>query len=172
VIEVDENGVRSIAGFKLRPMTRRIAPTIARTRHALGRGRVTRGRYSSACSVRWRRLGLQATFVNFGARPPCTQGLLQEARITGPRARRWAARVANLGAVVTGSSIRNLVADDRASSERTYTGRRIWTLAEMYWPIGPGDGYIPSVWAYGTSTTARYGGSVRGFGFWVGAGGD
>jgi hypothetical protein len=80
--------------------------------------------------------------------------------------------VDHLSGIVVGQRLESIVTDGLAESERTYSGQRIWTLAEVYFPVGPGDGYIPSAWAYGSNPRARFGGRVRGFGAWIGAAGD
>jgi hypothetical protein len=166
-------GVKSIAGFRVSPRTRRTTPTVRRVRRAFGTpGSLRRGRGTSrvACTARWRRLGLTATFVNYGGNPPCRFGYLQTARIAGPRAGRWAATIGRRPGITPGTSLAFL--EREIVGEDDVFGRRLWTLSEVWVPYGD-NGYIPAV-------SANFSGSgrlletdvVRGFELYIGAGGD
>jgi hypothetical protein len=166
-------GVKSIAGFRVSPRTRRSTPTVRRVKRAFGTpASLRRGRgYSRAsCTARWRRLGLTATFVNYGGHPPCRFGYLQTARISGPRAPRWAATIGGRPGVTSGTSLAFL--ESEVIGEDNVFGRRLWTLSEIWVPYGDA-GYIPAVSASFSGTGRLLARNVvRGFEVYIGAGGD
>jgi hypothetical protein len=166
-------GVKSIAGLRVSPRTRRSTPTVKRVKRAFGRpGSLRRGGgYSSAsCTARWRRLGLTAVFVNYGARPPCRFGLLQTATIAGPRAGQWAAGIGGRPALTPGTDLAFL--ESEFIGEDDAFGRRLWTLSEVWVPYGDA-GYIPAVSASFSGRGHLLGSdNVRGFELYIGAGGD
>jgi hypothetical protein len=166
-------GVRSIAGLRLKPVSRRTVPTVRRVIRAWNRPTSTRrgtGGWRVACHLRWKRLGLRATFVNYGGSPPCQHGFLQAVSIQGRHAKRWAVRVGWRPAVVPGTPFSYFGMTGDGARNPYY---RAWMLAEMYWPIGPGSDYAPAV-----SATFEGRGRIRshhaltGFEVFIGAGGD
>jgi hypothetical protein len=166
-------GVQSIAGFRVTPRTRRTTPTMRRVTRSFGRPaslRRLRGTSRVACKARWKRLGLTATFVNFGGNPPCRFGYLQTATIAGPRVRRWTASVAGLPGITAGTSLGFL--ERVLVGEGDVFGRRLWTLSQVWVPYGDA-GYIPAVSAQFSGRGRLHAEDVvRGFELYVGAGGD
>ena len=166
-------GVKSIAGFRVAPRTRRSTPNVRRVKRAFGAPHsLRRGRgYSRvACRARWRQLGLTAVFVNYGGNPPCRFGYLQTATIAGPHARRWTATVGGGPGLAPGTSL-GFVETEFLGEEDSF-GRRLWTLSEVWVPYGD-SGYIPAVSASFTGRGRLLGANnVRGFELYIGAGGD
>jgi hypothetical protein len=78
-------------------------------------------------------------------------------------AAKWAAVVARDPGIAVGTSQEFL--DSELIGEPGETGRT-WTLADVFIPYGD-EGYYPSL-----SALLNRVGAVRGFEFWVGAGGD
>jgi hypothetical protein len=166
-------GVKSIAGFRVAPRTRRSTPNVRRVKRAFGPpDSLRRGRGSSrvACRARWRQLGLTAVFVNFGGNPPCRFGYLQTAMIAGSAARRWAAAIGRRPGLTPGTSL-GFVETEFIGEDDAF-GRRLWTLSEVWVPYGE-SGYIPAVSASfsGQGRLLRTD-RVRGFELYIGAGGD
>jgi hypothetical protein len=165
-------GVRTIAGFRV-TFSRSYAPTLRRARKALGRPtsvRAGRGAYNDVCWARWARLGVRATFANFGLGPPCRRGLLQLARIEGAQARHWVAAIGRSPGTMVGTSLDYL--EDLGVGSQDSAGRRLWTLAERYLPYGSA-GYFPTVSAIFTGDGRLRGtDTVLGFDLYIGAAGD
>jgi hypothetical protein len=167
------DGVKSIAGFRVSPRTRRSTPTVSRVKRAfVSPGSIRRGRGNRrwACTARWRRLGLTAVFVNYGLSPPCRSGYLQTVTISGPRATTWAAVIAGRPGTTPGTSLGFLERELNGDEDRF--GRRRWPLSEIWLPYGDA-GFYPAV-------SVRFSGRghlratdlVRGFELYIGAGGD
>lgn len=156
-------GIRTIGGFRVRPYTRRSAPTIRRARQHFGRPSSLRRRYGVGCRARWNRIGLTIDVINLGGRDPCRHGFVQVGHVRGGAASKWTALVANDPGVVLGTS--DAFLEEELVGESGETGRA-WTLAEVFIPYGDA-GYYPSL-----SAILDRGGTVRGFEFYVGAGGD
>lgn len=169
-----KDGIRSIAGLRLRPQIRRNRPTVKRAVHAWGRPsglRRGRGGWKVACQIRWRSIGLQAVFINLGLGHPCRQGYLDSAIIRGRDANRWAVRIGRDPAIVRRASLGYLRASGLGS--RGDFDDRTWTLAEVYHRIGTSPGYRPTVSAIFTGRgLLRDDDRIRGFDLWIGAGGD
>jgi hypothetical protein len=167
------DGVRSIAGFRVSPHGRRSIPTVRRAKRAFGQpGSIRRGPGNSrvACTARWRRLGLTAVFVNYGGHPPCRFGHLQTATVSGPRAADWAAIIGRQAGTTTGTSLAFL--ERRFIGDHDEFGGRRWTLAEVWLPYGDA-GFYPAVSATFSGRGRLRGiNVVRGFEFYIGAGGD
>jgi len=156
-------GVRSIAGFRVADYTRRTAPTIRRARRHFGKPSTLRRRYGVACRATWRSLGLTIDLLNLGGQDPCRHGYVQAGRVTGPMAAGWTAIVARGPGVVVGTSDTYLEAELVGEPGQS---SRLWTLGEVWVPYGDA-GYAPAL-----SARLDRRGSVAGFEFWVGAGGD
>jgi hypothetical protein len=162
IVAARDGAVRSLAGL---PVAGR-APNLAAARRVLGRPtsvHPTRGARTVACDASWRPIGLTIKFVTFGLGRPCRDGVVQAASVTGRHAREWVAVVDGSVAIPYGNDIRFLSAHGLA--ERDAYGRRTWTLAEVWWPIGDAD-YVPSVMARVDA------GTVTGFDAWIGGAGD
>jgi hypothetical protein len=157
------NGVRSIAGFRVNGRSRGSAPTIRKARRHFGKPSFLHRRYGVGCRARWNRIGLTIDLLNLGGRHPCRHGFVQAGTVKGPAASKWAAVVAGDSGVALGTSDAflesELVGEPGGSS-------RAWTLADVFVPYGDAS-YDPSL-----SALLRRNGAVRGFEFWVGAGGD
>lgn len=156
-------GVRSIAGFRVSPRTRMSAPTIRKARRHFGRPSSVRRRYRVACRARWDRLGLTIDFLNLGGQNPCRRGFVQAGHVSGTAAQDWTAVVATDPGVARGTT--DAFLENELIGEPGETSR-VWTLADVFTPYGD-SGYIPSL-----SALLSRSGAVRGFKFWVGAGGD
>ena len=156
-------GIRSIGGFRVNRRSRAKAPTIKRARRHFGRPSSLRRRYRVACRARWDRIGLTIDLLNLGGRNPCRHGFVQAGRVSGRHASDWTGVVAKAPGVALGTT--DEFFEDAFIGEPGET-RRLWTLADVFIPYGDG-GYAPSL-------SARLGrrGAVRGFEFWVAAGGD
>jgi hypothetical protein len=157
------NGIRSIAGFRVNGRTFKSAPTIRKARRRLGRPSSLRRNHES-CRARWDRLGLTISFVNFGLANPCRRGFAQWGRVRarGERAP-WTAVVDDAPGVAIGTTEAFLDYETIGESSETDGS---WTLADVWIPYGDAD-YYPSL-----SARLGAGGRVRGFEFWIGAGGD
>lgn len=107
--------------------------------------------------MRWDRIGLKITFVNWGGNNACRHGFVQAADITKPRL--WAMVVGQRPGIVETSQPEYL-----ASRGRTVDSDEGWGLAEVFIPYGDAD-YYPSLTAFGDERITRYR-------VWVGAGGD
>ena len=83
--------------------------------------------------------------------------------MTGPMAAGWTAIVARDPGLVVGTSDTYLEAELIGEPGRS---SRLWTLGEVWIPYGDA-GYAPAL-----SARLDRRGSVAGFEFWVGAGGD
>lgn len=153
------HGMTSIGGLRVDRHGRRNAPTIRRARRQFGRPSSMRRRYGVVCRVRWDRLGLLIDFVNLGGSNPCRAGFVQTGRVRG----NWTAVVGDRPAVAPGTT-------DDYLEHRTIgwygDTSATWTLAEIWLPYGD-EGYSPSL-----SARLNTRGSVKGFEFWVGAGGE
>jgi len=155
-------GVQSFAGLPVARLYRRGRLTIRAVERAFGRARSKRLDRWGTCHARWPRIGFTGRFVNYGLNPPCRQGFLQEAAVTGRRAKRWAVAVDNIYGVVAGTS----------QSYMRWSGYRLGdlgiTLATKWVPYGG--------WRRTPSATATLGGwsepRIDGFEFYIGAGGD
>ena len=156
-------GIRSIAGFRVDRLTRKSAPTIRKARRRFGKPSSVRRRYGVSCRVRWNRIGLTIDFLNLGIGNPCRHGYVQTGYVKGPEASKWTAEVARDPGIALGTSEDFL--DSELIGEPGETDQA-WTLADVFIPYGQ-EGYHPSV-----SALLNRGGAVRGFEFWVGAGGD
>jgi hypothetical protein len=156
-------GIRSIAGFRVDRLTRSSAPTIRRARRHFGKPSSLRRRYDVSCRARWKRLGLTIDFLNLGLSSPCRHGYLQAGYVKGPEAARWTAVVAGDPGVALGTT--DAFLDSEFVGEPGETDQA-WTLADVYIPYGEA-GYYPSL-----SALLNPSGAVRGYEFWVGAGGD
>ena len=157
------NGIRSIAGFRVNGRTRNSAPTIRKARRRLGRPSSLQ-RNDVSCRAKWERLALTIHFVNFGLGNPCRVGFAQwgRAHASGESAR-WTA-VVNRAAGVAVDTTKEFL-EYEMIGEPSDTAR-YWTLADVWIPYGDA-GYYPSL-----SARLSTGGRVRGFEFWIGAGGD
>jgi hypothetical protein len=157
------NGIRSIAGFRVNGRTRKSAPTIRKARRRLGRPSSLR-RNDVSCRAKWERLALTIYFVNFGLGNPCRVGFAQWRRVhaSGEPAR-WTAVVGRDPGVAADTTEEFLEYEmiGEPSDRAGY-----WTLADVWIPYGDA-GYYPSL-----SARLSAGGRVRGFEFWIGAGGD
>jgi hypothetical protein len=133
-------------------------PRLSAAIHAFGRPSSRRARGNSACTVRWRRLGLKIVFANFGA-----PGLSACARSVG-RAQSFVAggarftTVAGLRPGQPSGQIRTLYPD--ASFERG-----AWTLVSAVNPFGDGT-ESPVLWAF------TRGGKVASLAGWIGGAGE
>jgi hypothetical protein len=143
--------------------TRRTAPTVRRARRHFGRPSSLRRRYGVGCRARWNRIGLTIDLIKLGGRNPCRHGFVQAGRVKGRRASDWTALVANDPGVALGTTDAFLEHEFVGEPGETDRG---WTLADVFIPYGDG-GYDPSF-----SALLSRRGTVKGFEFWVGAGGD
>jgi hypothetical protein len=157
------HGVRSIAGFRVRGRTLKSLPTIRKARRRLGRPSSIR-RNDVSCRARWDSLGLTIYFVNYGIGNPCRHGFAQSGRVRAEgKSAPWTAVVGNRPGVATGTTEDfldyELIGEPSESSGA-------WSLADAWIPYGDA-GFYPILTALVSS-----GGRVRGFEFWIGAGGD
>jgi hypothetical protein len=156
-------GIRSIAGFRVDHLTRKSAPTIRKARRHFGKPSSLRRRYGVSCRARWDRIGLTIDFLNLGIGNPCRHGFVQAGQVRGPAASKWTAVVASDPGVALGTTEDFL---DHELIGEPGESAQVWTLADVFVPYGDA-GYYPSL-----SALLNRGGDVRGFDFWVGAGGD
>ena len=157
------SGIRSIAGFRVNGVTRKSVPTIRKARRHLGRPSSLR-RNDVSCRAKWERLALTIHFVNFGLGNPCRVGFAQWGRVhAGGESARWTALVNRAAGVAVDTTQEFLEYEMIGEPSET---ARYWTLADVWIPYGDA-GYYPSL-----SARLSAGGRVRGFEFWIGAGGD
>jgi hypothetical protein len=156
-------GIRSIAGFRVDRLTRKSAPTIRKARRRFGKPSSLRRRYDVSCRARWDRIGLTIDFLNLGIGSPCRHGFVQAGQVKGPAASKWTAVVVGAPGVALGTTEGFL--ESELIGERGETPHA-WTLADVFIPFGDA-GYYPSL-----SALLNRRGAVRGFDFWVGAGGE
>lgn len=166
------DGVRTVGGLPTRWRDRQ-GPSIRRAKRVLGRPTSIQGSKwgRTACHVRWARLGLRATFSNFGGRRACKSGLLQTARISGQHARRWAVLIDGKKAspATVGTSLRYLREGELA---RYNYASEAWALSQVWLPYGEA-GYYSAVSARLMHSDEWDGGNpVGGFDLYVGAAGD
>jgi hypothetical protein len=106
---------------------------------------------------------LTIDFLNLGLGNPCRHGYVQSGSVRGPDAAKWTGVVAGDAGVALGTT--DAFLDSELVGEPGPTDRA-WTLADVFIPYGEA-GYYPSL-----SALLSRGGAVRGYEFWVGAGGD